>query len=68
MDTVDIVGLLVPVTYFLFLMTERIWPERTNPTRDLAASGSGSATGGRLAAVALQVRRLGCPSVGSPLA
>src|SRR5438034_10144562 len=33
MDTVDIVGLLVPVTYFLFLMTERIWPARTFPPR-----------------------------------
>ncbi len=29
MDTVDIVGLLVPITYFVFLATEKIWPART---------------------------------------
>ena len=31
MDTVDIVGLLVPVTYFVFLVTERLWPAREFP-------------------------------------
>ncbi len=33
MDTVDIVGLLVPVTYFVFLVTERLWPARQFPPR-----------------------------------
>ena len=33
MDTVDIIGLLVPVTYFIFLVTEKIWPARTFPPR-----------------------------------
>jgi hypothetical protein len=33
MDTVDIVGLLVPVAYFVFLGTERLWPARTFPPR-----------------------------------
>ena len=33
MDTVDIVGLLVPVTYFVLLATERLWPARTFPPR-----------------------------------
>ncbi len=34
MDTVDIVGLLVPVTYFVLLATEKIWPARTFPPRN----------------------------------
>ena len=33
MDTVDIVGLLAPVTYFAFLVTEKIWPAREFPAR-----------------------------------
>jgi hypothetical protein len=33
MDTVDIIGLLVPVTYFVFLVTERMWPARDFPPR-----------------------------------
>ena len=33
MDTVDIIGLLVPVTYFVFLVTERLWPARAFPPR-----------------------------------
>ena len=33
MDTVDIIGLLVPVTYFLFLITEKLWPAREFPPR-----------------------------------
>ena len=33
MDTVDIVGLLAPVTYFAFLVTEKIWPAREFPPR-----------------------------------
>jgi len=33
MDTVDIVGLLIPVTYFLFLITEKLWPARVFPAR-----------------------------------
>jgi len=33
MSTVDIVGLLVPVTYFVFLLTERLWPARDFPPR-----------------------------------
>jgi sterol desaturase/sphingolipid hydroxylase (fatty acid hydroxylase superfamily) len=28
METVDVIGLLVPVTYFIFLITERLWPAR----------------------------------------
>ena len=32
-ETVDIVGLLVPVTYFVFLVTERLWPAREFPPR-----------------------------------
>jgi hypothetical protein len=32
-DTVDIIGLLVPVTYFLFLITEKLWPARDFPRR-----------------------------------
>ena len=31
MDTVDIVGLLAPVTYFAFLVTEKIWPAPATP-------------------------------------
>ncbi len=34
METVDIIGLLAPVTYFVFLITEKIWPARTFPPRD----------------------------------
>ena len=33
MDTVDIIGLLVPVTYFVFLATEKLWPAREFPPR-----------------------------------
>jgi sterol desaturase/sphingolipid hydroxylase (fatty acid hydroxylase superfamily) len=33
MDTVDIIGLLVPVTYFAFLITEKLWPARDFPPR-----------------------------------
>ncbi len=33
MDTVDIIGLLVPVTYFVFLVTEKLWPAREFPPR-----------------------------------
>jgi sterol desaturase/sphingolipid hydroxylase (fatty acid hydroxylase superfamily) len=33
MDTVDIVGLLIPVTYFLLLITEKLWPARVFPPR-----------------------------------
>ena len=33
MSTVDIVGLLVPVTYFVFLLTEQLWPARQFPPR-----------------------------------
>ncbi len=33
MEAVDILGLLVPVTYLFFLATERIWPARTFPPR-----------------------------------
>ena len=33
MDTVDIIGLLVPVTYFAFLITEKLWPARKFPPR-----------------------------------
>jgi sterol desaturase/sphingolipid hydroxylase (fatty acid hydroxylase superfamily) len=33
METVDIVVLLVPVTYFVFLITERLWPAREFPPR-----------------------------------
>lgn len=33
MTTVDIVGLLVPVTYFVFLATEQLWPAREFPPR-----------------------------------
>ena len=33
METVDLIGLLVPVTYFVFLVTERLWPARAFPPR-----------------------------------
>ena len=33
MDTVDIIGLLAPVTYFVFLITEKLWPARQFPPR-----------------------------------
>ena len=33
MATVDIVGLLVPVTYVVFLLAERMWPARSFPPR-----------------------------------
>ena len=31
MSTVDIVGLLVPVTYFVFLVIEKWWPASRFP-------------------------------------
>ena len=33
MDTADIVGLLAPITYLVFLITDRMWPARTFPPR-----------------------------------
>ncbi len=33
MNAVDILGLLVPVTYFVFLLVERLWPARDFPPR-----------------------------------
>ena len=33
MDTVDVVGLATPVTYFVFLLTEKLWPARQFPPR-----------------------------------
>jgi sterol desaturase/sphingolipid hydroxylase (fatty acid hydroxylase superfamily) len=33
METVDLVGLMVPVTYFAFLAVERLWPARAFPPR-----------------------------------
>jgi sterol desaturase/sphingolipid hydroxylase (fatty acid hydroxylase superfamily) len=33
MDAIDILGLLVPVTYFAFLLTEKLWPARAFPER-----------------------------------
>ena len=33
MDSVDIIGLLAPVTYFIFLITEKLWPARQFPPR-----------------------------------
>jgi sterol desaturase/sphingolipid hydroxylase (fatty acid hydroxylase superfamily) len=33
MSTLDIIGLLVPVTYFVFLLTEKLWPVREFPPR-----------------------------------
>jgi hypothetical protein len=39
MQTVDIIGLMVPVTYFVFLITEKLWP-----AREFAWVGNGSAS------------------------
>ena len=33
MDTVELIGLLAPVTYFVFLLAERLWPAREFPPR-----------------------------------
>lgn len=33
METVDLIGLAVPATYFIFLVTEKLWPARTFPAR-----------------------------------
>jgi sterol desaturase/sphingolipid hydroxylase (fatty acid hydroxylase superfamily) len=33
MEAADLIGLAVPVTYFLFLATEKLWPARTFPPR-----------------------------------
>ncbi|HYQ99860.1 MAG TPA: sterol desaturase family protein [Casimicrobiaceae bacterium] len=33
MDTVELIGLLAPVTYFAFLLAERLWPAREFPPR-----------------------------------
>ena len=33
METVDLIGLAVPLTYFVFLATEKLWPARDFPTR-----------------------------------
>jgi sterol desaturase/sphingolipid hydroxylase (fatty acid hydroxylase superfamily) len=33
MDVIDFFSLLVPITYFVFLITERLWPARTFPPR-----------------------------------
>jgi len=33
MEAVDIIGLATPVTYFAFLITERLWPARQFPSR-----------------------------------
>jgi sterol desaturase/sphingolipid hydroxylase (fatty acid hydroxylase superfamily) len=33
METTDIIGLMAPVTYFIFLITEKIWPARSFPSR-----------------------------------
>jgi sterol desaturase/sphingolipid hydroxylase (fatty acid hydroxylase superfamily) len=33
MKTVDLIGLAVPLTYFLFLVTEKLWPARRFPPR-----------------------------------
>jgi sterol desaturase/sphingolipid hydroxylase (fatty acid hydroxylase superfamily) len=33
METVDIIGFMVPVTYFIFLITEKLWPAREFPPR-----------------------------------
>ena len=37
MTTVDIVGLLIPVTYFVFLVLEKLWPARISAAKGLAA-------------------------------
>lgn len=33
MQATDILGPLIPVTYFVFLLTEKLWPARTFPSR-----------------------------------
>jgi sterol desaturase/sphingolipid hydroxylase (fatty acid hydroxylase superfamily) len=33
METVDLIGLAVPLTYFVFLATEKLWPGRSFPPR-----------------------------------
>lgn len=33
METVDLIGLAVPLTYFVFLATEKLWPARSFPPR-----------------------------------
>ncbi|HTP46449.1 MAG TPA: sterol desaturase family protein [Casimicrobiaceae bacterium] len=33
MDAIDVLGLMVPVTYFVFLVSERLWPARQFPPR-----------------------------------
>jgi len=33
METADLIGLAVPVTYFIFLITEHLWPARKFPAR-----------------------------------
>ena len=33
METADLIGLAVPVTYFIFLLTEKLWPAREFPPR-----------------------------------
>jgi len=33
MDTVDVVGLLAPITYFVLPIAEKLWPARASPER-----------------------------------
>src|SRR5512134_3433144 len=33
METVDLIGLAVPLTYFAFLVAEKLWPARSFPQR-----------------------------------
>jgi sterol desaturase/sphingolipid hydroxylase (fatty acid hydroxylase superfamily) len=33
METTDLIGLLVPITYFVFLITEKLWPAHEFPPR-----------------------------------
>jgi len=33
MDPIDLIGLAVPLTYFVFLITEKLWPARRFPPR-----------------------------------
>ncbi len=33
MEAADLIGLAIPVTYFVFLLTERLWPARQFPSR-----------------------------------
>jgi len=33
METVDLIGLAVPLTYLLFAVTEKLWPARRFPPR-----------------------------------